>query len=197
MQRLFPAESHWTQPVDFTSGEHQQTIIKTVLEKFHERTGQSSPSQASTDFELPMEVDERTVPGNAFSVVDDNEYERLEMRLSEQLAGLKLRKNVPVEEDGFTKYQQSCYHCGDSFMTNNLLHETTNPVKIKRQEKGFIYRSGMPLHKACKKARQEGTRNASNLTSAMEKNYPYVPKKEQKMNDLQKSTKNGSIIYQR
>ncbi|WP_257263541.1 hypothetical protein [Endozoicomonas sp. ONNA2] len=215
MQRLFPAASDWAQPVDFTSTEHQQAIIKTVLEKFHERTGQSS--DADTDSEQPMEVD-NTVPGKAFAVTDDSEYERLATRLGEQLAKLKLRKNVPVKENGSARYQQSCHYCGDTYTTENSLYETENPIKIKRQKKkGYIYRSGMPLHRECKQIRQEDTKNALSLIRALEDDFPCDPKKVQKvqksqtvqkayksqkaekeqkaqikMNDLQKSTKDQS-----
>ncbi|MBO9495136.1 hypothetical protein J7438_13705 [Thalassotalea sp. G20_0] len=181
MQLLLPDESNWIKPVDFASKEHQQTIINTVLEKFHERTREPSPSQASEDSEQPMEVDNnRTIPGKAFAVLDDKEYERLDTRLSKQLAGLKLRKNVEVEEDGFKKYQQSCHYCGDLYLTNKRLHETKTKVKAERIENGFIYRSGMPIHKECKEARQEATRNAFSLIMAMEANYPYVPNKSTK-----------------
>ncbi|MGI2028021.1 hypothetical protein [Endozoicomonas acroporae] len=176
MQRLFPAESNWIEPVDFTSKEHQQTIIKTVLEKFHQRTRQPSPSQASEDSELPMEVDNnRTIPGQAFAVLDDKEYERLDTQLSEQLARFKLRKNVEVEEEGFIKYEHNCHNCGGPYKTNKRLYQTTNEVKMKRERNGFVYRSGMPVHKECKEARQEATRNAFSLIMAMEANYPYVP----------------------
>ncbi|USE35785.1 hypothetical protein [Endozoicomonas sp. SCSIO W0465] len=180
MQRLFPVANYWAQPVDFASAEHQQAIIKTVLEKFHERTGQSSPSNASKDSEQPMGVVERTVPGKTFSVLDDKEYECIDRKLGERLSGLKLRKNVPIEEDGFTKYQQSCHYCGDAFITNNPLHETKKSGKIERQKKGFIYRSGMPVHKPCRENRREDTINALSLIKAMENNFPYVPKKVQK-----------------
>lgn len=191
MQRLFPVAGYWTRPVDFASAEHEQAIIKTVLEKFHERAGQSS-SGADTDSGQPMEkADGTKAPGKAFAVTDDTEYERVDKCLGEQLARLKLRKNVPVEEDGFTRYQQSCHHCGDTYTTENPLYETKNPVKIKRQEKGFVYRSGMPLHQECKRKRREDTKNALSLIGALKNNYPYAPKKEQ-MNNLQRNTKDQS-----
>ena len=182
MQRLFPVAHHWKQPVDFGSDEHQQAIIRAVLEKFHERRpGQPAPTPAITKSDQPMEVDSTvhsaTVPVIPFSVHYDNEYEHLDRKLSEKLTTLKLRKNVPVEVDGMTRYQHSCHYCGDEYTTQGPLYQsTTNPVKIARQKKGFIYKSGMPLHKECKEARKEYTKNALSLIKALEENYPYVPK---------------------
>ena len=176
MELLFPVAHHWTVPIDFTSKEHQQAIIKTVLEKFHERTNSSVPSQASIDSVQPMEVVENTVLGRSFVVKAENEFEHLDRQLSEQLAGLKLSKNVPVEKDNVTTYQHNCHYCGDTFTTRNPLYETKNPVKIERQKKGFINRSGMPIHQECKQKRQEDTKNAMSLIRAMERNYPFAPK---------------------
>ena len=175
MELLFPVARHWTVPIDFTSKEHQQAIIKTVLEKFHERTNSSVPSQASIDSVQPMEVVENTVLGRSFVVEAENEFEHLDRRLSEQLAGLKLRKNVPVEKDNITTYQHNCHYCGEIFTTRNPLYETKNPVKIERQKKGFINRSGMPIHQECKQKRQEDTKNSLSLISAIERNYPFAP----------------------
>lgn len=173
MELLFPVAHHWTVPIDFTSEEHQQAIIKTVLEKFHERTNSSVPSQESIDSVQPIEIVENTVLGRSFVVEAENEFEHLDRQLSEQLAGLKLSKNVPVEKDNITIYQHNCHYCGDVFTTKNPLYETKNPVKIERQKKGFINRSGMPIHQECKKKRQEHTKNALSLIRAMERNYPY------------------------
>ena len=176
MELLFPVARHWTVPIDFTSKEHQQAIIKTVLEKFHERTNLSVPSQASIDSVQPTEVVENTVLGRSFVVEAENEFEHLDRQLSEQLAGLKLSKNVPVEKDNVTTYQHNCHYCGDTFITRNPLYETKNPVKIERRKKGFINRSGMPIHQECKQKRQEDTKNAMSLIRAMERNYPFAPK---------------------
>lgn len=182
MQRLFPVAHHWKQPVDFGSDEHQQAIIRAVLEKFHERRpGQPAPSPAITKSDQSMEfastLHSATVPVIPFSVHYDNEYEHLDRKLSEKLTTLKLRKNVPVEVDGMTRYQHSCHYCGDEYTTQGPLYQSTiNPVKIARQKKGFIYKSGMPLHKECKEARKEYTKNALSLIKALEENYPYVPK---------------------
>ena len=175
MELLFPVAHHWTVPIDFTSEEHQQAIIKTVLEKFHERTNSSLPSLASIDSVQPIEIVENTVLGRSFVVEAENEFEQLDRRLSEQLAGLKLSKNVPVEKDNVTTYQHNCHYCGDTFTTRNPLYETKNPVKIERQKKGFINRSGMPIHQECKQKRQEDTKNAMSLIRAMERNYPFAP----------------------
>lgn len=176
MELLFPVANHWTVPIDFTSKEHQQAIIKTVLEKFHERTNPSVPSQTSIDSVQPIEVVENTVLGRTFVVEAENEFEYLDRQLSEQLARLKLSKNVPVEKDNVTTYQHNCHYCGDTFTTRNPLYETKNPVKIERQKKGFINRSGMPIHQECKQKRQEDTKNAMSLIRAMERNYPFAPK---------------------
>lgn len=175
MKLLFPVSLNWNEPVDFDAPEHQQTILKTVLAKFHERTSGSTHPHPRVSADILTGTDNSKSTSVTFSVSSRVNYEALQTRLHEHLARFKLCKNVPVVEDGITKYQQSCHYCGDSFTTQAPLYETKNPIKIARQKQGFIYRSGLPLHQECKKQRQANTKKALTLLKAMEMNYPPFP----------------------
>ena len=171
---LLPESSNWYQPTNFDSSEHQKMILQTTLDKFHQRKGLCSQKPSGVDEQLPMDVDNSLVPSQTFMVFSEEEYEQIHIFLNNQLEKMKLRKNVHVLEYGIKKFQHSCHFCGDHYTTSKPLYETQNPTKLKRLKKGFIYRSGKPIHWDCKAERKTNTEKALRLISAIEENsYPY------------------------
>ena len=171
---LLPDSSSWYQPTDFDSSEHQKMILQTTLDKFHQRKGLCSHKPSGVDEQLPLDVGNSPVQSQTFKVFGAEEYEQIHLFLNNQLEKLQLRKNVHVVEHGIKKFQQSCHFCGDHYTTSKPLYETQNPTKLKRLKKGFIYRSGKPIHWDCKAERKSTTEKALRLISAIEENsYPY------------------------
>lgn len=171
---LLPDSSSWFKPADFDSSEHQKMILQTTLDKFHQRKDFCSQKPSDVDEQLPTDVDNSRVPNQPFMVFGEEEYEQIHSFLNNQLEKLKLRKNVHVVEHGIKKFQHSCHFCGDHYTTSKPLYETKNPTKLKRLKKGFIYRSGKPIHWDCKAERKSNTEKALKLISAIEENsYPY------------------------
>ena len=171
---LLPDSSSWFQPTDFDSSEHQTMILQTTLAKFHQRKDFCSKKPSGVDEQLPTDVDNSQAPNPTFMVFGEEEYEKIHFLLNNQLEKLKLRKNVHVVEHGIKKFQHSCHFCGDHYTTSKPLYETKNPTKLKRLKKGFIYRSGKPIHWDCKAERKSTTEKALKLISAIEENsYPY------------------------
>ena len=171
---LLPDSSSWFQPTDFDSSDHQEMILQTTLDKFHQRKDFCSQKPSGIDKQLPTDVDNSQVPNQPFMVFAAEEHEQIHIFLNNQLEKLKLRKNVHVVEHGVKKFQHSCHFCGDHYTTSKPLYETKNPTKLKRLKKGFIYRSGKPIHWDCKAERKSNTEKALRLISAIEENsYPY------------------------
>ena len=171
---LLPDSSSWFQPTDFDSSDHQEMILQTTLDKFHQRKDFCSQKPSGIDKQLPTDVDNSQVPNQPFMVFAAEEHEQIHILLNNQLEKLKLRKNVHVVEHGIKKFQHSCHFCGDHYTTSKPLYETKNPTKLKRLKKGFIYRSGKPIHWDCKAERKSNTEKALRLISAIEENsYPY------------------------
>ncbi len=171
---LLPESLNWHQPTDFDSSEHQKMILQTTLDKFHQRKGLCSQKPSDVDEQLTMDVDNSPVPSQTFMVFGEEEHDQLHIFLNDQLEKMKLRKNVHVVEHGMKKFQHSCHFCGDHYTTSKPLYETKNPTKLKRLKKGFIYRSGKPIHWDCKAERKTNTEKAMKLISAIEEiSYPY------------------------
>ena len=171
---LLPESFSWFQPVNFCSSEHQEVMLDTVLNKFHQRKLVVSQKSSGVVEQQPMDVDSCLVPSQSFMVFGEEEYEQLYLLLNKQLEKMKLQKNVHVVEHGIKKFEHSCHYCGDHYATSKPLYETQNPTKLKRLKQGFIYRSGMPIHWDCKTERKNNTEKALRLISAIEENsYPY------------------------
>ncbi len=160
MEFLFPVAHHWTSPVVFSSDQHHQDILKAVLDEFFVR----------------LEVDNihaDTKPlGSTFSVSSVGEHDELVSLMQDELTALRWRKNEKVESDGVIEYRHTCHFCGEGFTSHGPLHSSVREWKKKKEERGFVYRGGLPTHRECRVQRKENTQKALRLIEGIRANYP-------------------------